>query len=77
MLVASVREHFNAGIREPEKLASIFSTQQDFSYEKSLYHFRRILEKPGIRISCSALKRKVVLSYPVPPAVIGVLICEK
>jgi|GEM_PF-1315836 len=58
MRVASVREHFNAGISEPEILASMFSTQKDFSYEKSLYHVRRILEKPGIHISCSTLREK-------------------
>lgn len=58
MRVAIVREHFNAGLRDPEMLATLFSPQKDFSHDKSMYHVRRILETPVIHIKCDTMREK-------------------
>lgn len=58
MRVAVVREYYNAGNRDPEKLAMMFRNQNDYSHEKSLYHVRRILESPFVHIKCATLREK-------------------
>jgi hypothetical protein len=58
MRVSIVREHYNSGISDPKKLASLFQNQRDYSEEKSLYHVRRILSKKVSRIKCETLREK-------------------
>jgi hypothetical protein len=58
MRVSIVREHYNSGINDSHKLASLFQNQRDYSQEKSLYHVRRIISKQVSRIKCETLREK-------------------
>jgi hypothetical protein len=58
MRVAIVREFYNSGMHEPGKIAVLFSSQKDYSYDKSLYHVRRVLNAKVPHIKCKTLKEK-------------------
>lgn len=58
MRIFIVREHFNAGIRDHDVLASLFRKQEDFDMKTSRYYVDRILKKPNIPVYCSSLREK-------------------
>jgi DNA primase large subunit len=58
MRVAACREYYNSGIQDPEKLIDLFRPQADFSYGKTSYHVRKVIEKPLPNTRCKTLQEK-------------------
>jgi len=58
MRVAICREHYNAGVHNPEELTNLFRTQSDFSYRKTKYYIHKVLEKLLPNVKCETLREK-------------------
>jgi hypothetical protein len=56
--VSIVREYYNSGIRDPEKLVDLFRGQSDFIYEKTKYHVTQIIKKEMPNVRCDTLQEQ-------------------